>query len=701
VKAVDGLIIPEKIPGDDLWPGDVGSVADGLVASAKVLRSGVDDVTTGWAGLPAVFVAPDAAVVYAAVTPASESAHVFAKKVDVIAAALHHYADGLGSLKRTFAAIRADAVTFRAKIGSDGRVWMSPQQTKKYEWDSKAQFGRSQFAAGSAQDVVDYLRSRGETARLHYGAPQLRASWKESGDFIDQNNRLLDRVADAYASLSKLEAECANKINTQRDDCVAEVVAVQGWQLKQGGDQTADLPWGHRVNEDRNCGESFWWGAGNAGLTMVQGLGSLISYNPTTNGWGDWDNAGKAWVAAGTGIGSLLLSTMPITPLLAAAGVPLFKDAQTKTQDMFKGLVAWDTWAKNPAEAGGALLVNVGTFFIPGAGEVGGVIKALTIGTKLEIVASAITKVEAVTSKVTSLIPDALGDLLLKLKTNKIDTDINVHVDIPTDIHATIGAHPDAPTLHTSGGGDHAPDLTPGGHTDTPVALHDHPDTPTVGDGQSGHPDAFPSHPGTSTPDHGGATDSHSGPTDANAGPQHASDGSATSPDAPAVDHPAESSAPGEPATPRSQFDVDDRSTWPWDFTDPAQVYEHAFHNMDSDTVTLGKWFGPDSPDTYFNIAKEQGSAYFQLEVGDGLDLWAAVRDSNGLDDSAMFDTVNSVFLDDAMLDGKTIEFSYPPEGAGGALEREYNYIFDPDGPFAGSYRWDPSLGPGGTAVPR
>ncbi len=149
VKAVDGLIIPEKIPGDELWPGDVGSVADGLVASAKVLRSGADDVTTGWAGLPAVFVAPDAAVVYAAVAPASESAHVFAAKVDVIAKALHHYADGLPLLKRTFAAIRADAVTFRAKIGADGRVWMSPQQTKKYEWDSKAQFGRSQFAAGS------------------------------------------------------------------------------------------------------------------------------------------------------------------------------------------------------------------------------------------------------------------------------------------------------------------------------------------------------------------------------------------------------------------------------------------------------------------------------------------------------------------------------------------------------------------------
>jgi hypothetical protein len=146
-------------------------------------------------------------------------------------------------------------------------------------------------------------------------------------------------------------------------------------------------------------------------------------------------------------------------------------------------------------------------------------------------------------------------------------------------------------------------------------------------------------------------------------------------------------------------FDINDKSTWPWDFTDPAQVYENAFHNMDSDTVTLGKWFGPDSPDTYFNIAKSQGTAYFQLEVSDGMDLWAAVRDSNGMSERDMFETVNSVFLDDAMLEGKTIEFSYPPEGAGGALEDEYKYIFE--GPFAGKYDWDPTIGPGGAAVPR
>ena len=124
-----------------------------------------------------------------------------------------------------------------------------------------------------------------------------------------------------------------------------------------------------------------------------------------------------------------------------------------------------------------------------------------------------------------------------------------------------------------------------------------------------------------------------------------------------------------------SAFDINDRATWPWDFTDPAQVYDHAFHNMDADTLTLGKWFGADDPSTYFNVAKSQGTAYFQLEVTDGTDLWAAVRDSNGMSEGDMFDTVNSVILDDAMLDGKTIEFTYPPEGAGGALQKEFEYI--------------------------
>jgi hypothetical protein len=29
---------------------------------------------------------------------------------------------------------------------------------------------------------------------------------------------------------------------------------IEAWQLKQGGENTTELPWGHRAEEDRNCG---------------------------------------------------------------------------------------------------------------------------------------------------------------------------------------------------------------------------------------------------------------------------------------------------------------------------------------------------------------------------------------------------------------------------------------------------------------
>jgi hypothetical protein len=176
--------------------------------------------------------------------------------------------------------------------------------------------------------------------------------------------------------------------------------------------------------------------------------------------------------------------------------------------------------------------------------------------------------------------------------------------------------------------------------------------------------------------------------------------------DDPAVDpvDPVDPVVPGRP-----KFDPDDESTWPFDLTDPEQVYQHAFHNMDSDEVVLGKFTGPTAPDSYQNVAQSRGAAYFELGTEDGIDLWSAVRDANRfnprstLDMAApddMFEGLNAPFLDDVIASRKTILFSQDPtvEPVGTYLRMEFDYITK--GPFAGLYEWDPSIGPAGGLVP-
>lgn len=190
--------------------------------------------------------------------------------------------------------------------------------------------------------------------------------------------------------------------------------------------------------------------------------------------------------------------------------------------------------------------------------------------------------------------------------------------------------------------------------------------------------------------------------------------GAPRAPDSPSVhapDLPAAPRSPDIPTPPRKPFDVDDPDTWPFDLTDPEQVFDHAFHNMDADTAVLGRWEGADSPATYSNVARSNDSAYFELgTTDDGVDLWDAVRDANGLSDrgapSDMFETINAPFLDDVMTSRMNIEFTHSPltpdgDVVAGALGDEFRYIFDPSGPFAGLYEWMPDLGTHGTAVPR
>lgn len=447
-----GLIIPENIPGDDLRPWQLESVAETLRTAGTGAVAQAEVAEASWAGLPGVLESPQGPTIYAALGTPTTAATAIAEKFDRVATALDEFAAALRPIKETFAEIKRDAVEFRATITWDERVWVSPHETKEYEHNGLAMVSTTpgystSYSTGSTQaDVLSYLRGRGESTRVSGGQVQILAPWTESSEHIDQNNALMDRLADAYTRLQNAEADCANAINRQRDMCMVEIEHIEAWQLKQSGENTVVLPWGSRVEEDRNCGESFWWGVGSAGKEMLEGAGGLIGYNGVRGDW-SWEQVGQSWLGAVQGIGSLLVITSPPLLLLGMAGVPVLRDGVAMGGGMLKGLVAWDTWSENPSEAAGRVLVNVGSMFIPGAGQVGAAVKALSAGSRIidlagdaarltDAATTGVTKLDGLVVKLDGLVGDAVGTGL------RVDdvVSVGVRTDLPDTDALQVGS---------------------------------------------------------------------------------------------------------------------------------------------------------------------------------------------------------------------------------------------------------------------
>ncbi len=399
----DGRIIPDNIPGLEIKPDNIDAAASTLESASTGMNTHAESIRTSWSRLPSVYQAPTGPTVHHAMAPAITSTTTFTWKLQRVAIALREFANQLRPLLAESKNIQTDAQAFRDEI--DGGVWVSLSETKKYEgWyvsDSAAAStpggpggvtGPAASGAMTVKDALAKLRNAGEDVRRSGGGIEILASWKESSEHVDRNNRLLDRAADQYAKFSSVEADCANTINAERDSCVAPIVPVEAWQLKQDGDNTADLPWGHRSEEDRNCGEGVWNGVGTGVKGIFEGLGTLVGgFNPQRGGffdgsaWLDGDVWGSAWVGLGTSLGSVILATSPAAQIAGAFPGPFhdfMTDANKNAGEFFKGFVAWDKWAENPAEAFGETLFNVATIVIPGPKGLGAALKGTSLGGK-------------------------------------------------------------------------------------------------------------------------------------------------------------------------------------------------------------------------------------------------------------------------------------------------------------------------------
>ena len=618
------------------------------------MRTNTESITSLWSGIPAVYEAPTADIVYAAMGPVSTEATTFADKADKVAAALTDFAANIATVKTERDTLRTDAQTFRDEI--DGGVWLSLHETKKYEYlavsasnsQSGSQAGSYQLASGAGMTQsqgLDYLRAQGETVKTSGGVIMILSDWKESSEHVDRNNQLLDRAADLYAKISGFEADCANTINAQRDSCVAEAVPVESWMLKQDAEGTVDLPWGQRSEEDRNCGESIWHGVGTGAKGFAEGLGSLlVGYNPQSGGWWDLNVWGPSLVALGTGFGGLILSTSGVAQIAGLFPGPfqtVMQKANAGSLDMLKGLVAWDEWSKNPGEAFGQTLFNAATIVVPGPKGLGGLLKGTTIGGKIHEFLN-------IGTKAADDVIAGARDLFRKPKFDHPKIDVpdfkdDIHTDRPGDGNPVHGH---------DGGGDSGGPVDAGAH-ETPRGhggggIHDGPDVRN--DGSSGH-------------DGGHAAGDERGP-----GGSGGNDGS------------------GLPSGAGLRGHVDAEGNYhaaQGDAVIPTPVYREALarsvHHREASTVMLGR-FIEGSEDSYERVAERSKASYFSM------DDWHDIQVAYKLSNDDMYDAFNRPFLEDAVANGKTVQFTPDPPVKGSSLEKEWNFMIKLEE--AGAYRF-------------
>ncbi|MBO3095618.1 hypothetical protein [Cellulomonas dongxiuzhuiae] len=386
--ASDGLINPALFPAKsaDLDPAAITRSASSMRTMGQAVEDRTTTVSTTWGRLPACYRAPEQEAVYTVMSPAVTSATSLRTRFADAARHLDTYAGALEAIKPRLADLERRAAAFRKRVV--GGVWVDASAAANASfWDHLGGIG-------------DYIP--GVTER------RVKVSWKEDQDSVDENTRLLGEYAQILSDVSAAVAACANGINGLNTNvCTVPVETIPAAAFTAG---ETPMPWGSPVVEDRNCRESVGNGAYTFGRDLVQGAGQLIvGYNPANGDWFSGDAYGQAWGGLGDLVGSIVVLASPVGWVaagMAATGnndngfSEWMYDRAVTVRNAGGALVGWDpnakdgwhAWKEDGLAAGTSAVLSVGTFFIPGAGQVGAGLKAGSVGARVARVSGAVSE---------------------------------------------------------------------------------------------------------------------------------------------------------------------------------------------------------------------------------------------------------------------------------------------------------------------
>lgn len=218
--------------------------------------------------------------------------------------------------------------------------------------------------------------------------------WTELQDMVDENKALLGRYASVVESLTTASSACANTVNGLRTDvCLPPVEAISAEAIMSSGEA---MPWGAPVEKDRNCGESVVHGAGNFLKSTWDGAKAMVGVGE--DGW-SLSNLGKTWMGVADFVGSTVLLASPVLSgaikFVGGDSVDAWVDCRHDVaMTAWCGMVnydyaaaqqggdGWHKWKEDGVAAFTEAVLNVGTAFIPGAGQVGVGLKVAMTGAK-------------------------------------------------------------------------------------------------------------------------------------------------------------------------------------------------------------------------------------------------------------------------------------------------------------------------------
>lgn len=396
----DGLIDPDAIPGANIDAAKVETAGTAFSTSATDVETRGGEVKTAWAKLGSSYTTPDSTELLAVMDGVETDTAALAATLQKASTFIGDYATAVAPIAKRLVELKAEAATFVEKALKGKTVG---------PWDPEHP---------ANQGIVGLVQNFGEVL------DDVHLPWDQYTPYVDENNELLTKVAEQETKLSAASAECVNAINGLRTDmCLPQVQAVDYNAAVKANEP---MPWGSTGRGDQSCSESFNSGMDDALTGTIDGLGGLVGYNSQTGEWGDGDWAAQSWKGFAESLGLIVLMGSP--PLLIAAALPkgvlpdVVGDTARNIMDQQKTLVEGfvgspEDWRDDPAHAAGGAAFNIGTLFIPGAGEIGAGAKVAALGSRLAVLGADGSKLALIGSKVAAAgttivrVGDALSSL--------------------------------------------------------------------------------------------------------------------------------------------------------------------------------------------------------------------------------------------------------------------------------------------------
>ena len=497
--ADNGLINPAAFPAKstDLDTSKITGSATDLRTMGNSVSTQVGDIDTAWGGLKPHYKAPEQDRVYELMDPAVTSASDLKSTLGKVAGYLDTYASTLDGIKPRLADLERRAADFRSS-SLDG-VSVDASEAKD------ASFGEN------AKGAVDWFPGVDEE--------QVTVPWYEDSDTVQKNQDLLAEYAGLLEEITTAVATCANDTNALVENmCVAKVEATPAEAFTN---PQQPMPWGTARDEDRNCPESVGHGAKNFGTGLAEGTGMLVlGYNPENGDFFTGDGWGQAW----GGLGDLLGSTVAVSAAgwtqmgYAVTGhdrdeMPEWTTSQWMEeradvtvggwgqlvgydhQAAQNGGDGWHKWSEDGWATGTESVLNVGTFFIPGAGTAGAVVKGGSAGARVSRIARVADGVADLAVPGGSWAVRGTTQLTSKLRFLE-----GFDNGVPSAITRGAG-RPDAPYVGLVNAVDDIPTTAPGRHTPVSDTTFGGERAPEVSAGEPLPRDASPE--GVDAPDAG------------------------------------------------------------------------------------------------------------------------------------------------------------------------------------------------------